>query len=180
MLVAISLLIISGASYAQNLKFGHINMQEIVFLMDEMDSARVVLEKYNKDIQDTYNAMLTEYQTKVSTYQQMAANWTPATQEAKANEIQNLEQRLNQYQQSAQMDLQNKQQELIMPIQQKASEAVNKVGRTNGFTYIYDLSIGAVIYFDEQSSIDVSNMVKKELNIPLDKKLPMGGQQQAQ
>ena len=168
----VSLVLVSSVSNAQNFKFGHVNMQEVIFLMDEMDSARVVLEKYNQEIQDTYNAMVQEFQTKLATYQQMSANWTRSTVEAKQNELQNLEARLQQYQQSASQDIQNKQQELMIPIQQKAAEAVNKVGKANGFTYIFDTSTGVIPFVDESVSVDVTDLIKAELKISPDKNLP--------
>ena len=124
--------IFASASFAQELKFGHVNMQEIVYLMDEMDSARVVLEKYNQDIQV----------------------------------------RIQEYQQSAQLDMQNKQQEIFAPIQMKANEAVQKVGRTNGLVYIFDISMGTIPFVNETLSVDVTSMVKAELNISPSKKLP--------
>ena len=39
-LIALSVIAAAFTATAQELKFGHINMQEVVFLMDEMDSAR--------------------------------------------------------------------------------------------------------------------------------------------
>lgn len=164
--------IFASASFAQELKFGHVNMQEIVYLMDEMDSARVVLEKYNQDIQDTYNSMVSEFQRKYTEYQQMAANWSPAVLEAKQKELQDIEVRIQEYQQSAQVDMQNKQQEIFAPIQMKANEAVQKVGRTNGLVYIFDISMGTIPFVNETLSIDVTPMVKAELNISPSKKLP--------
>lgn len=157
---------------AQNLKFGHVNMQEIIFLMEDMDSARVTIEKYNKDINDTYNAMMQEYRVKMETYQQMSANWTASVLEAKAKELQDIEARIQKFQQDAQIDIQNKQQEIMRPITLKANEAVNKVGKANGFIYIFDVAAGAVPFVNEMLSVDVTNQIKKELNIPLDKKLP--------
>lgn len=165
---------------AQNVKFGHVNMQEIVFLMDETDSARVTLDKYNKDINDTYEAMMKEYGVKVNTYQQMSANWTPAVLEAKAKEIQDIEARIQQFQSDAQRDMQNKQQELMRPIQIKANDAVVKVGKANGLVYIFDVSTGAVPFVNDALSMDVTNQLKQELNIPLDKKLQVPQQPQQQ
>ena len=158
---------------AQTLKFGHLNMQEVVFLMDEMDSARVELEKFNTDIQTTYNAMIEEYNTKISTYEQMSANWTPSVLATKQQEIQDLQNRLQQYQQNAQMDMNNLQQQLMAPISQKANEAVTKVGKANGLIYVFDLSSGAIPYFDAAQSMDITAQVKAELGISPDKKLPV-------
>lgn len=172
-LLAVIALIFTVNSFAQELKFGHVNFQEIVYLMDEMDSARVVLEKYNKDIQSTYDSMMMEFQRLYGEYQQMAMNWSPAVLEAKQKELQDIEVRLQEFQQSAQIDMQNKQQEVLAPIQMKANEAVQKVGRTNGFIYIFDTSMGTIPFVNETLSIDVTSLVKQELKISPDKKLPV-------
>ncbi len=171
-LIALSVVVTALTATAQELKFGHINMQEVVFLMDEMDSARVQLEKFNQDIQTTYNAMIEEYNTKISTYEQMSANWTPSVLATKQQEIQDLQSRLQQYQQNAQMDINNLQQQLMAPISQKANEAVSKVGKANGLIYVFDLSSGAVPYFDTALSMDITAQVKTELGISPDKQLP--------
>lgn len=165
----------SFTSKAQNYKFGHINLQEVIYLMPEMDSAKVVIEKYGKDLQEIFVSMQNEYQTKVNTYQQMQASWSQAILQAKVQEIQGIEQRIQQYQQSAEQELSQKQNQVMAPIFQKANKAIQKVGKANGFTYIFDLSSGTVPYFDETTSVDVSVLLKKELNIPLDKKLPIQG-----
>lgn len=163
---------------AQTLKFGHINMQEVMFLMDEMDSARVEMERFNIDMQNTYNAMVDELNTKYRTYQEMQANWTPSVLAAKQQEIQDIQARLQQYEQNAQMDMNNLQQQLMTPIMAKANEAVQKVGKANGLIYVFDISTGAVPYFDPAQSMDITVEVKTELNIPLDKQLPQAPAQQ--
>jgi outer membrane protein len=77
--------------------------------MDEMDSAQVVLEKYGRELQETFVSMQNEFQTKVNNYEQMSANWTPAVVQAKTQELESMQQRLQQFQASAQQDLQAKQ-----------------------------------------------------------------------
>lgn len=161
----------SVTSMAQELKFGHVNLQEVIFLMEEMDSAQVVLEKFSTELQETFLSMQNEFQSKVNNYEQMSANWTPAVIEAKTQELESMQQRLQQFQASAQQDLQRKQQELFTPIQTKAFDEVAALGKANGFIYIFDLSAGSLCFFDENKSIDVTDMLKKALNIPLDKKM---------
>ena len=177
-IIAFIALFSSVSSFAQELKFGHVNMQEIILLMDEMDSAQVVLEKFGKELQETFVSMQNEFQSKVNTYQQMSANWTPAVMQAKTEELQSMEQRLQQFQASAQQDIQLKQQELLAPVQAKAYEALTNLGQANGFIYIFDISTGSVGYFNEKMRVDVSEMRKNALNIPLDKKMRQPAAQQ--
>ncbi len=170
--IFVSIFLISASfAFGQGQKFGHINLQETVYLMSEMDSALVILDKYSKELQDTYVSMQNEFQTKYNTYQQMNKNWTPAVLEAKEKELEDIQQRLQQFQQNAQNQLQQEQNKILGPIYQKANLAVQKVGRANQFIYIFDSGTG-IPFINEDLSINVTDMVKKELNIPLTKKLP--------
>ncbi len=171
-LIVMSVVAAMNVAKAQDLKFGHVNMQEIVFLMSEMDSARAEMARFEADIQETYNSMVQEFQTKYATYQQMAANWTPSVLQTKQQELQDLEARLQQYQQGVQQDMAALQQQLMMPVQQKANDAVNKVGKALGLIFVFDISSGAIPYFDVTKSTDITDQLKNELNIPLDKQLP--------
>ncbi|MFC2096669.1 OmpH family outer membrane protein [Bacteroidota bacterium] len=46
----------------------------------------------------------------------------------------------------------------------KAQAAIEKVAKANGFTYVFDLGAGGLLYFSDQS-IDILPLVKKELGI---------------
>ena len=46
----------------------------------------------------------------------------------------------------------------------KAQNAIEAVAKANGFTYIFDISAGGIVYFSD-NSIDVLPLVKKELGI---------------
>ena len=59
-------------SAAAQPKFAHVNFTELVQLMPESDDARAALEASNKEIQETYTAMIEEYNSKYSIYQQKA------------------------------------------------------------------------------------------------------------
>lgn len=139
--------------------------------MPERDSAVVKLEKYSKDLEETMQGLQTEFQTKYQTYNQKNATWTAAVLEAKTKELQDMEQRIQQFQHNAQQEYTQMQQVLLAPVIKKANEAVEKIGKDNGFLYIYDLSVGSIIYKSELS-VDVLPLAKKALNIPADKKLP--------
>ncbi len=45
-------------------KFAHVNMQELVQLMPEMDAARATMNASSKEAQDTYQTMVDEFQSK--------------------------------------------------------------------------------------------------------------------
>ena len=170
------ILILSFAAFitfgASAQKFGHINTSELVSLMAETDSARVQLEAYQNELIEEMDAMQTEYNQKLNTYQQKSSTWTAAIRESKEAELSEIVQRLNQFQQTAQEDLANMQQTLMMPIYQKAQEAINKIGKDNNLIYIFDTSAGALIYIDDTQSTNLLPQAKAALGIPAEKVAP--------
>ena len=172
MLTAVAVFLCSVQSFAQSFKFGHINMSELILLMPERDSAVVKLEKYAKDLDETMQSMQEEMQKKYQDYRQNAADWLPAIVEAKEKELTEMQQRLQQFSQNASMEYSSMQQQLLEPVVQKAREAVEKIGKANGYTYIFDLSANSIIYFNAANSTDLLPLAKSELGIPADKTVP--------
>lgn len=172
-----ALLLVSTSSYAQTFKFGHINMQTLVQLMPETDSANVALEKYGKDLEETFQGMQKEFQSKYETYQQKQKDWLPAVIEAKEKELGEIQQRLQQFQQTAQQDISQMQARLLQPVIKKANDAVEKIAKTNGFTYIFDTSIHSMIYINNAQSQDILPLAKQALGIPASKTLPAANAQ---
>jgi len=170
-LITVMLTAVVASASAQNPKFGYLNLQEVISLTAEMDSAVVIMQRFSADLEETMTSMQNEYYTKVNNYQQMSANWTAAVLQAKQQEIQELEQRIQTFQQNAQQEMQQKQQDLLRPIMEAANNAVAKVGREGGYTFIFSTSTEVFTYVNESQCIDVTDQVKKALNIPLDKVL---------
>ena len=144
-------------------KLGHINVQELISLMPERDIAFNELQKYAKELESQlismeseFNAMVEEYTTNESSYDDLKKN-------DKLVEIENLKQRILTFQQSAQNELQKKELELLRPIEEKAQNAINTVAEKGKYSYILDSSLGVLLYYKD--SDDVLEKVKKELDL---------------
>lgn len=168
--LALVMVLFATTSFAQT-KLGHINMQELVALMPERDSAVIKLENYAKELEETMQGMQQEFNTKLQTYQQKNATWTAAILEAKTKELEEMQQRLQMFNQNAQQEMAQLQQSLFAPVYEKASKAVETLGTDGGFTYIFDLSAGGIL-FKGVSSIDLLPDAKKALGIPATKTKP--------
>ena len=53
-------------------KFAHVNLSELIQLMPEADVARTTLEASSTEAQETFQAMVEEYQAKYTTYSNRA------------------------------------------------------------------------------------------------------------
>ncbi len=155
--------LVSAAAFAQP-KFAHVNFQELVYLMPEMDTAREAMNASQKEASETYQAMIEEYQGKATQYQQKASTWTQTVRESKEKELMDMEQRINEFQQNIQQELAAQQNELIAPIEQKARETVNSIAKAGGYIYVFDAN--TMLYIDPAQSTDITPAARKALNIP--------------
>ncbi len=144
-------------------KFGHINYQELISLMPERVSMQTTLQEEISSLESHLMSMQTEYQSMVENYQNNEGSYDDLTKQDKIAEIQGLEQRLTTFQQSAQSSLQEKEQELLRPILEKAQNAIDEVAEEGKYTYILDSSSGLILY--SKDSENILDKVKKELGI---------------
>jgi len=91
--------------------------------------------------------------------------WTQLRLQKEQEELQGMEQRIMAFNQSAQQELQRKQMDLMLPIIEKAQNAVNKVAEDNGFAYILDASPSKAIVIYLDGGEDVMALVKAELGV---------------
>jgi len=159
-LTLLSLLTLS--SIAQN-KFGYIDSQELLILMPERKAAEAEVQNFAKSLETQLGSMTAEYQQSVQEYQTNEATYTDLVKQDKIAEITGLEQRIQSFQQNAQQSLQTKEQELLEPILSKARKAIEDVAAEGNYTYIFDKSIGSILYAKE--SENVLSLVKNKLGL---------------
>lgn len=141
--VVLSLLIMCCNQFATgketnsaNVKIGYIDKESLLFQMPEM-------AKINDSIMKAQNA----YQLQYKQYEQellaktefLTMNKNALSNNMlmlKAKEIEDLKQYMQYLQQIAQEDMTILQMKLIEPIEKKIDEAIEVVGKENGFTYI--------------------------------------------
>ncbi|MDX9769409.1 MAG: OmpH family outer membrane protein [Tenuifilaceae bacterium] len=158
-------LLFTGSVFAQTApKFAHINGQELLSIMPDRDSAEAKLNAYGQDLQEQIEELHVEYNNKLQTYMQRRETFTDAIREARERELTSLQQRIQEFEQTAQQDFQRMQGELMRPLMEKADAAIRKVAKQEGVIYVFDLSVGSVVYFSDDS-IDLMPFVKKELGI---------------
>ena len=145
-------------------KFAYVDFNELVMLMPEADAARTTMQAAQKEANDTYQSMVEEGQAKFSEYQQKQASWTPAIKESKEKELGEIQNRIQEFQQSIQVELQQQQQQLMEPIQKKAVEAVEKLAKAGGYTFVFDAS--QFYYVDKSQCKDLTPDARKALDIP--------------
>jgi outer membrane protein len=156
---------ISFRANAQTFKFGHINGTEILQILAERDSLESNIEKVRKDLAALLSELDAEYQKKITEFSENQDKWSSVVKDSKQAELMDMQRRAKIQSDNAEARFQQEYQKLLEPIHKKYKDAVDKVGKANGFTYIYDISAGNPIFVNETQSTDIGALVKKELGI---------------
>jgi len=164
-LFLIAIVLMGGMTVdAQDLKFGHIDSRELLLAMPESDSAQSAIQTLAGEYEQQMEEMQVELNKKYDDYLQNRDAYTDLIRQTKEADIQEMQQRIANFEQMAQQDLQTKQNELMRPILEKANNAVREVAEENGFIYIFDTGAGNPVYWSEKS-IDILPLVKTKLGI---------------
>ena len=161
LLIAAALFIGVNQAASAQAKVAHINVQELMTSMPDMKAANTQLEKIGKTYDTEYKTMVQEYQTKLEKYEKEAATVGDAVNQTRQTEVQEMGNRIQQYQQTAQKELQQKQEDILKPILEKARLAIQKVAKAKGYQYVLDSSTGSGVLMAEGP--DLLADVKKEL-----------------
>ena len=132
--------------------------------MPESDSAQAKIESLAQEYQLQLEEMNVEFNKKYDEYLTKRDTYTNLIRQTKEADITEMQQRIQAFQQNADMDLQTQQQELLRPILEKANNAVRDVAEENGYLYVFDISRGNPIFWSEES-VDILPLVKAKLGI---------------
>lgn len=143
-------------------KFGHINTQELFAQMPEVATVKAQMDTIQGQYENQLALMQEEFQKKVQEYQAQEATMADAIKQIRQQELQEMQQRIQLFYQTAEQDIQKKQQELLVPVHEKMAKAIKAVGEKEGFTYIFDSQ--AMVHIATDAN-DVTPSVKKELGI---------------
>ena len=156
----ISILGLTDTAFSQT-KIGYINTEELIGAMPEAEKATTQLQEYQTALQQQGNDYQTEFYEKDSLFAKDSAKLSPAAKELRRTAMIELYQKLNGWREVMQQKLQEKQQELLVPIRNKALETIKVVAKENAYSYVLDQNSVIV----GPPGDDILALVKKKLNI---------------
>jgi outer membrane protein len=143
-------------------KFGHIDSVELLESMPQKKVVEQELEALATDLKGQLDEMQLSYETMVTQFQEKSVSWPEAVVQTKRNQILQLEQDMQNFQLTANQELEQKRISKLKPIIDDATAAIEAVAQANGFTYIFDASTGATVY---NGGEDVLELVKAQLGL---------------
>ncbi len=159
-LLVASFFVFNGEIFAQ--KYGHINSNEVVQSMPEFKQMSAAVEKKKKDAQTKVQVMYESYQTKLKEVNQYGASMMEAVLQERKKELDSLQRGIQAYEQTASAEIQDYQDKLLKPLNDKYLKIVASVAKENGYAYIFDVASGSVAYHPETTG-DITDLVKKKM-----------------
>jgi outer membrane protein len=148
---------------AQKGKYGHLNSDSVLLKMPELQLADTKLKTIISELETEIVEMNTNYEELVTAYNENETTWSDLIKQNKLDEITTLSERIQQFQISAQEEVNTKRTELYSPILEKFNKAIEDVAKENGYKMVFDNGKGFLLYYDDED--DVTTLVEKKLGI---------------
>jgi outer membrane protein len=159
-------LVAAGEVHAQS-KIGYISSQELVSVMPETKKADSTLQELRNALVQNATDKQNAFYAAVDKFNKDSTTLTASVKAVKKTELTKMGQDLSGEEERIQQQLQQRQQELLGPINKKAYDAVQSVAKENGYGYVFEKEALLVA----PPGDDILPLVAKKLNI----KLPAAG-----
>lgn len=147
-------------------KYAHLNFGLLVSGLPEVKAADTELEAYQKQLTAKGEEMAKAWQEKAQAFAQKAQSgeMAPVEQQKQQAALEKEREEILGYEEEINAKMQQKRQELLKPIIDKAEAAIKEVAQENGYLMIFDTSVFNSILF-AQDTDDVLPLVKAKLGI---------------
>ncbi|GHT12883.1 hypothetical protein FACS189426_16930 [Bacteroidia bacterium] len=162
-IVLFALLMIPVTMFAQEIqKNAHINYQEITSVMPEIAQLQDSLKSTAATLEAELTGMKDEYNTKLTDWLEKQNTLAESIKLRRQQELSDYQDRIQNFQEYAGVMLQQLQQTLAAPIQEKVMKAIKDVATENHYTYVFD---SVSLLFISPQAIDATPLVKAKLGL---------------
>lgn len=156
------LVVLPMSVFAQ--KFGHFNSADIIQCMPEYAASQSRLQAISKEHETQLQSMQDELKLKADAYEKVKATMTDTQKQKREEELTEEYERISQYYQQSQEELERAQKEERSKLFDKIDQAIEEIGKTGGYVYIMDTTSG-IPYISKTLSDDVTKQLKKKLGV---------------
>lgn len=167
--ISLFILFVSLSAYSQIIpatqsSVAYINSNELLKAFPERKQATeqllVLSEEYKKEL----DLMQNEYNKKYSDYITYQASLAENIKLRRMQELTELENRMQEFMEMAQKDIEFQEKERLEPLKKRISEAIYAVGLERNYTVIYDLADPGIAFVSPNAE-DANLFVKQKLGI---------------
>jgi outer membrane protein len=150
----------NGQAKAQ-MKIGYVNTGELLQSLPEAKKADSALQQFQEVLKKNGEDYQQELETKAKKFNEDSTKLTAVVKESERRKLQDLYTRVVNYNQEAQKQLEDKQQELLGPLQKRTIDIINQVAKDNGYTHVFNREALLVV----PTGDDLLPLIKKKYNL---------------
>ena len=159
--IVLLLMLLPMGAFSQG-KIAFVDFEEVYNLMPEMTEAETKFATIKAQYQEIYQKMQTELTAKYEEYMKTEATLAENIKVRKQQEIQEIQDRMQNFVPQAQQEIDQEQMKLMAPIQEKVTNAIKTVATEQGYDYTLD---SRVLFHTGNNAIDATPLVKAKLGI---------------
>ncbi len=146
-------------------KFGHINSTQLLMELPSVKTADQQLETYQKQLIAKGESMVKKFQADYQAYAKKVeqGSLSKIQMQEEEGKLGSAQQKIQMYEQEVQQKLIEKREALYAPILNNLKEKLDKLGKDEGYTMIFDSSNGGLLHAEE--SEDVMSKMKAILGL---------------
>lgn len=168
LMVALTVMLVSGSALAAENKFGYIDMQRALNTSEAGKEAKEQLQVKLKKYQEQINAKQEELQKLKTDLEKQGVALSEAARAAKEKDYQQKLKDFQRFTKDAEEDLQARDAEFTKKIVEAMDKVVQEYGKKNSFTIIFDARSAGMLYADQK--VDLTDEVLKAFNASRAKK----------
>lgn len=162
--ISLVLIALNAEAQINTYNIGYINSVELLDALPEKKNASAKLLTLSDNYKKELEIMQKEYNKKYSDYITYQSSLAENIKLRRMHELTELENRIEQFMEVAQKDINAKEKEWLEPLKAKIKEAVQAVGVEKNFIVIYDLADPGIA-FVSPDAVDANALVKAKLRI---------------
>ena len=159
LLASFSMLAATNAS--AQMKIAYVNTGELISALPEAKKADSLFNQFQEVLKKNGEDYQQELETKAKKFNDDSTKMSPVVKEAERRKLQELYQKVVNYNQDAQQQLEGRQQELFAPVQKRALDIIQAVSKENGFTHVFNREALLVV----PPADDLLPLIKKKYNL---------------
>ena len=161
--------LVANLANAQGAKVGYTSADAILSALPEAKTIEAEMKAYQAQIGKEFESKQKELQEKYEKYLKEAQTLAPVVREQREKEIQSLQNNMQEFEQKAQRDIQQKQQTLLAPVYDKIQNAIDEVAKADGYDYILssDASGFPIILFAKEDHNITNKVITKLGGTPI-------------
>lgn len=163
--LSLVLMFLASANSLSAQKFGYVNSIQLLSELPEISQADEAIASYQQSLITKGESMVKTFEANYQAYieQAQSGTLTAIQQQQKEGDLTLEQQGIQQYEYEVQNLIAQKREEMYAPILEKVRTAIQEVGTENGYTMIFDSSVGGLLTAND--SDDISSVVKTKLGL---------------